>query len=140
MSAGIKGSDVSFATLKASILALALLRTNALTQAQAKVAIRSSFAQGVILKQVMPTYPAEARTKGIQGMVRISVRVDKDGVPQKLRVISGRPELVKASLDALKQWRFKPYKLNGKTVPFETSVDINFVIPPDKPVSKTPNH
>ena len=57
MSAGIKGSDVSFATLKASILALALLRTNALTQAQAKVAIRSSFAQGVILKQVMPTYP-----------------------------------------------------------------------------------
>lgn len=131
---------MSFATLKASILALALLRTNALTQAQAKVAIRSSFAQGVILKQVMPTYPAEARTKGIQGMVRISVRVDKDGVPQNLRVISGRPELVKAFLDALKQWRFKPYKLNGKTVPFETSVDINFVIPPDKPVSKLPKH
>jgi outer membrane biosynthesis protein TonB len=72
-------------------------------------------------------------------MVRIYVRVDKDGVPQKLRVISAAPELVEASLDALKQWRFKPYKL-GKAVPFETSVDINYIIPRDKPVYKLPKH
>jgi len=129
-------------TMRISILVLALSGASALTQEQAepKIAIRSSFVHGVILKQVTPTYPAEARTKGIQGMVRIYVRVDKDGVPQKLRVISERPELVRPSLDALKQWRYKPYKLNGKTVPFETSVDINFVIPRDKPVSKLPKH
>ena len=135
-----KGSGVRFTTLKISILVLALSGATALTQAQAKpkIAIRSSFVHGVILKQVTPTYPAEARTKGIQGTVRISVRVDKEGVPQKLRVISGRPELVKASLDALKQWRYKPYKLNGKTVPFETSVDVNYVIPPNKLASKPP--
>src|SRR5438874_2896169 len=83
-------------------------------QAEPKIAIRCGPVRGVILKQVTPTYPAEARAKGVQGMVRVSVLVDKNGVPDKLRVLSGPPELVNASLDALKQWRYKSYKLNGK--------------------------
>jgi len=137
-----RGGGAPLTTLKISILLVVLWGASPLTMAQPepKIAMRSSFVHGVILKQVTPTYPAEARTRGLQGMVRISVRVDKNGAPQRLRVLSGPPELVKASLEALKEWRYKPYKLNGKTVPFETSVDINYLIPPDKPVSKTPKH
>jgi protein TonB len=94
---------------------------------------------GVILKRVTPTYPPDARAKGIQGLVRISVQIGKDGVPQKFRVLTGPPELVNASLNAVRQWRYKPYKLNGKAVVVETSVDINYVIPPTKPSAGT-NH
>jgi TonB family protein len=57
-------------------------------------------------------YPPEALAKGIQGLVRIRVEIGKDGVPQKLEVLSGPSELMNASLDAVKQWRYKPYKLN----------------------------
>ncbi len=115
-----RGGGAPLTTLKISILLVVLWGASPLTMAQPepKIAMRSSFVHGVILKQVTPTYPAEARTRGLQGMVRISVRVDKNGAPQRLRVLSGPPELVKASLEALKEWRYKPYKLNGKTVPF----------------------
>jgi TonB family protein len=82
-----------------------------------------------ILKKVTPKYPSDARIKGIEGKVRVSVLVNKQGVPEKLTVISGPPELISASLDALRQWRYKPLKLNGKAVPVEASVDINYVIP-----------
>ena len=109
-------------------------------QAQPKIAIRCGPVHGVILKQVTPTYPAEARTKGVQGMVKISVLVGKDGVPSKLRVVSGPPELVSASLEAIKRWRYRPYKLNGEAVPVETSVDVNYVIPRKKSVATTTQH
>ena len=109
-------------------------------QTEPKIAIRCGPVGGVILKEVTPMYPAEALAKGVQGTVRISVLVDKDGVPDKLRVLSGPPELVNASLDAVKQWRYKPYRLNGKAVPVETSIDIDFVIPPKKSVTTAAKH
>ena len=108
------------------------------SEAEPQVTIRcSSLPRGVILKRVIPAYPPEARAKGIQGLVRISVPVNKDGVPEKLRVLSSPPELVNASLDAVKQWRYKPYKLNGKAARVETSIDIKYVIPPNKQVART---
>jgi protein TonB len=109
-------------------------------QTNEDVSIRCSpLPGGVILKRVTPTYPPEARAKGVQGLVRISVQVGKNGVPQKFRVLSGPSELVNASLDALRQWRYKPYKLNGKAVVVETSVDINYAIPAKKPAAGTKN-
>jgi len=51
-------------------------------------------------------------------------------------VISGPPALVPASLEAVKQWRYRPLKLNGKAVKMETSIDINFVIPAKQSVGK----
>lgn len=95
------------------------------------------FAVGVIVKRVTPTYPPDARAKGIQGLVRISVQVGKDGGPQRFRALTGPPKLVNASLDAVR--RYKPHKLNGRAVVGETSVDIHYPIPAKKPAVGTNN-
>ena len=70
-------------------------------------------------------------------MVRISVLIDKDGVPYRFQVESGPSELVNASLDAVKQWRYEPYKMNGEAVPVETSININYVLPSTKSAGRT---
>ena len=75
---------VAFASLAAGAFQL-----TPQSQPEPKITIRCGPVRGVILKQVTPEYPYEARTKGIQGLVRISVLVNKDGVPEKLRVMSG---------------------------------------------------
>jgi TonB family protein len=135
---------VSRLLLRAVVASVSLtasaFQTEAQTQAEPKITIRCGPVRNVILKQVAPEYPSEARTKGIEGIVRITVLVNKDGVPEKLRVLNGRPELVNASLDAVKQWRYKPYKLNGKAVPVETSIDIKYVIPPKTRVTGREEH
>jgi TonB family protein len=129
---------IGFTAVVFANLAARASETLPTSNAEPKIVIRCDVAKGVILKQVTPVYPAEARTKSIQGLVRISVRVNRHGVPEKLRVLSGPPELVRASLDAVKQWRYKPYKLNGKAVPVETSIDIKYVIPRKRPVRSAP--
>lgn len=108
------------------------------SQPQTEIAIRCGPPRATILKKVMPKYPSDARIKGIEGKVRVSVLVNKEGVPEKLAVISGPPELIDASLDALKQWRYKPLKLNGEAVPVETSVDINYIIPANAKTTQGP--
>jgi TonB family protein len=131
---------LSFSVAAFASFAAGALQLFPQSEAQPKITIQCSPVRGVILKQVTPAYPSEARSRGIQGLVRISVLVNKDGVPEKLRVLSGPLELVNASLDAVKQWRYKPYKLNGKAVPVETSIDIKYVIPPKTPVTATDKH
>ncbi|MBI3475220.1 MAG: energy transducer TonB [Acidobacteria bacterium] len=86
-----------------------------------------------------PIYPPEALAKGIQGLVKVGHEIGKDGVPQQIEVLSGPSELVNASLDAVKQWRYKPFKLNGEPVVVEMTCDINFEILPVKPVARTDN-
>ena len=102
------------------------------SQPKATVVIHCGPATAVMLRQVRPIYPAEARASGIQGVVRISLLVSSDGVPESLRLVSGPPELVNASLDAVRQWRYRPFKLNGKAVPVEATVNINYIIPQKK--------
>lgn len=86
-----------------------------------------------------PIYPPEALAKGIQGSVKVRHEIGKDGVPQKVEVLSGPSELVNAALNAVKQWRYKPFKLNGEPVVVEMTCDINFEILPVKPVAGTSN-
>jgi TonB family protein len=99
------------------------------SQPKSRIIIHCGPATALMLRQVKPIYPAEARASGIQGVVRISLLVSSDGVPESLRLVSGPPELVNASLDAVRQWRYRPFKLNGKAVPVEATVNINYVIP-----------
>ena len=94
---------------------------------------------GVFIYRTQPVYPREALAKGVHGLVRIRQEIGKDGVPQKLEVLSGPSELVNASLDAVRRWRYKPYKLNGEPVAVEMTCDINFEIVPAKPAAGTSN-
>lgn len=81
---------------------------------------------GKIVKFVRPIYPAEVTAKAIAEGVVVKLTIDKQGVPRDLRVTKGDPILAKAALEALQQWRWKPYTLNGEPVEVESSVYIGF--------------
>jgi TonB family protein len=85
--------------------------------------------EGTLLHRVEPEYPQEARQQKIQGVVVLEVHVGADGKVQDVQVLSGPPQLVGASTDAVKQWRFKPHTENGRPVEMESRVSLNFRLP-----------
>jgi TonB family protein len=86
-------------------------------------------AQDVLLHRVEPEYPADARQQKIQGPVVLDVHIGEDGGVQDVQVVSGPPELAQASIDAVKQWRFKPSRVNGRAAPMQTTITLNFKLP-----------
>jgi protein TonB len=88
----------------------------------------SHMMEGNLIYRVQPVYPPAARAARIQGAVVLKAIIGKDGAITNLRVQSGHPFLVKAALDAVSQWRYRPYVLNGETVEVETQVTINFIL------------
>jgi protein TonB len=84
--------------------------------------------EGLLIHQVKPTYPHLAVITHVQGEVILQAVIGKDGTIQNLRVVSGHPMLIKAAVDAVQQWRYRPYLLNGEPVEVETQVRVNFTI------------
>jgi TonB family protein len=82
--------------------------------------------QDHLIKKVDPVYPALARQARIQGVVRFTVRLAKDGTIESIQLISGHPLLVMAAQEALKQWVYSPTLLNGEAVEVTFPVDISF--------------
>ena len=93
-----------------------------------KVRVSSGVAQGLLIREVKPEYPSLARQARIQGSVILQALIGKDGSVQNLRVISGHPMLVQAAMEAVKQWRYKPYYLNGEPVEVDTQITVNFTL------------
>ena len=81
-----------------------------------------------LLSMVRPEYPPEAKAAGIQGIVSLSALIGADGKVQNLMVLSGHPLLVKAALEAVKNWVYKPTLINGEPVEVKTTIDINFTL------------
>ncbi|MCB9385228.1 MAG: TonB family protein [Bryobacterales bacterium] len=81
-----------------------------------------------LLRQVQPQYPPLARQARIQGTVKLTAVIDKDGSIQQLEVINGHPLLIPAAMQAVKQWRYKPTLLNGQAVEVVTQIDVNFTL------------
>lgn len=79
-----------------------------------------------LLQQVPPKYPAKAKAAQITGAVVLDAVVKQDGTVGKIQVVSGPPELVKAARDAVKKWKFAPTLQNGRFVPVETNLTVNF--------------
>ena len=91
-----------------------------------RVRVSQGVTQGLLLRQVKPNYPQLARTARIQGAVLLQAEISKNGDIQNLRVISGHPMLIQSALEAVKQWKYKPYYLNGEPVEGETQIQVNF--------------
>jgi protein TonB len=81
-----------------------------------------------LLKKITPLYPALAKSARIQGTVRFTAIIGKDGTIQNLQLISGHPMLVQSATDAVKQWIYKPTLLNGEPVEVITQIDVNFTL------------
>jgi periplasmic protein TonB len=91
-----------------------------------RVRVSSGVSQGLRIKMVNPTYPQLAKQARIQGQVVLQAEISKEGLIQNLQLISGHPMLAPAAIEAVKQWRYKPYLLNGEPVAVETQVVVNF--------------
>jgi TonB family protein len=82
---------------------------------------------GVLLVKVPPVYPLSARAAHISGTVVIEAMIGKDGLVQDATVVSSPDEsLSQAALDAVRQWRYQPYMLNGNPVAVKTTINLNF--------------
>jgi len=93
-----------------------------------RVRVSQGVSQGLLIHKVLPQYPPLARQARIQGVVVLEALIGKDGGIQNLHVVSGHPMLTNAALDAVKQWRYKPYYLNGEPVEVETTINVNFTL------------
>jgi TonB family protein len=82
----------------------------------------------LLIKKVLPVYPPLARQAHVQGTVILNADISKDGAVESLKEVSGHPMLIPAAIDAVKQWRYKPYLLNGKPVAMTTQVVVNFTL------------
>ncbi len=93
------------------------------------VRISQGVSQGLILKRVAPAYPANALQLRKQGAVELLATINKDGAIAGIKVISGDLILAKSATDAVRQWKYRPYLLNGEPVEIETQLTINFTLP-----------
>ena len=91
-----------------------------------RVRVSTGVATGLLLKKVQPNYPPLAKSARIQGHVLLTAEISKDGTIQGLKLVSGHPMLAPAAIEAVKQWRYKPYLLNGDPVAVETQVEVIF--------------
>jgi protein TonB len=88
--------------------------------------ISSGVAAGLLIQKVLPNYPPIARQARIEGTVVLAAVISKYGAIENLRVVSGPPMLQQAALDAVQQWRYRPYMLDGDPVAVETTVNVVF--------------
>jgi protein TonB len=93
------------------------------------LAISQGVSQGLVVKRVQPVYPASAMRLNIEGAVQLLATVSKSGDISTVKIISGDPQLARAAVDAVKQWKYKPYLLNGSPVEIQTQVTVNFKHP-----------
>ena len=93
-----------------------------------RVRVSQGVSEGLLIHKVTPQYPPLAKQARIQGSVVLQAVISKDGSIQNLRAVSGHPMLTPTAIDAVKQWRYKPYFLNGEPVEVETQVTVNFTL------------
>src|SRR5579863_10218063 len=93
-----------------------------------RVRVSQGVSQGLLIHRVQPMYPPLARQARIQGTVVLQAEISKDGSIENLRLISGHPMLAPSAIEAVRQWRYKPYFLNGEPVAVETQITVNFTL------------
>ena len=77
-----------------------------------------------LISKAVPLYPPAAKKAKIQGKVVLSILIDKGGNVQSVTAISGPPELQQSAIDAVRQWKYKPYLLNGDPIEVESTVHV----------------
>jgi protein TonB len=91
--------------------------------------VSQGVSEGLILKKVQPRYPSQALQMRMEGSVQLQATIGKDGSISNLKIMSGDALLARSAQDAVKQWKYKPYYLNGEPVEIQTQITINFKLP-----------
>ena len=91
-----------------------------------RMRVASRVAEANLIHDVPPQYPPEAGRARIEGTVVLMALIGTDGTVKDVRIESGLPILAQAAIDAVKQWRYKPYVINGEPVEVDSRITINF--------------
>jgi TonB family protein len=97
--------------------------------APSSVRVSQGVSQGLIVKRVAPVYPSVALQLRKQGSVDLLATINKDGAITAVKLLSGDTTFAKAAVDAVRQWKYRPYLLNGEPVEIQTQITINFRLP-----------
>jgi protein TonB len=89
----------------------------------------SQLTEDRLLHRVQPQYPADALARRVQGAVVLDLQIGGDGAVKNIAVVEGAAELADAAVEAVRQWRYRPYTVDGKAVEMQTRVTIRFTLP-----------
>jgi TonB family protein len=93
------------------------------------LSVSQGVSQGLLYKKVAPSYPQNVLRMHIEGKVELLATISKEGNITHIKILSGDSQLARAANDAVKQWKYKPYLLNGEPVEIQTQVTVNFKLP-----------
>jgi TonB family protein len=93
-----------------------------------RVRVPQEVSRELLITTILPVYPPLARQAHVQGTVVLDADISKAGIVETLRAVSGHPMLIPAAVDAVKQWRYKPYVLKGEPVAVNTQIVVNFTL------------
>jgi periplasmic protein TonB len=119
---GVIGGIVSATSSLASVPKLSA------PAAPQRVRISQGVTRGLLLSKIEPQYPTLAKAARVQGEVILTAIISKQGTVEKLSLVSGHPMLVPAAIEAVSQWRYRPYLLNGEPVEVESTITVSFII------------
>lgn len=102
------------------------LSGHAVSAEQPKAHIPAEEMEKLLIHRVEPEYPRTARGTGLQGVIALDVVVGRDGSVLALRPLNGPDVLARSAMDALRWWKFEPYKVNGEPVVVETTLAVEF--------------
>ena len=91
-----------------------------------EVILSSKGAESRLIHSVKPTYPASAKIAGEDSTVVLKAVIDSDGSVVGTQLVKGNAVLAESAVTAVKQWRYRPYVRDGKTLPFQTIVMLDF--------------
>ncbi len=122
-------SIAGIATGNSSSLPDLIGSSNAATPVLQDLHVSQGVSRGLLVKEVQPAYPASARQMRIEGAVDLLATISKNGDISAVKVLDGNAQLAHAAVDAVKQWKYKPYLLNGEPVEIQTQVTVKFKLP-----------
>lgn len=93
-----------------------------------RIRVGGNVQQARLISQPKPMYPPEAKQERIQGVVKLSAVLGKDGTVQQLELLGGHPLLVQSAMEAVKHWVYQPTLLNGTPVEVVTRIDVNYTL------------
>ncbi len=116
---GVIGGIVSQTSTLAAVPKLAVLQPK-------RIRISQGVTKGLLIQKIEPKYPPLALAARIWGQVVLKAIITKEGETKELQLVSGHPMLVPAAIEAVSQWHYRPYLLNGEPTEVETTVTVTF--------------
>jgi len=103
--------------------------TNIPVPAPKALKVSQGVSQGLLVHKVQPVYPTQAMRMHREGAVQLQANISADGTVTAVHVLNGDSVLSRAATDAVKQWKYKPYLLDGQPIAIETQITVNFKLP-----------